>query len=150
MKKFGSSINFNGGPGEHNLQDIVKHKAQNTNRQAAEFTSQIATRNYKSTLINMAYTCICDKAGDFQYDSKVSNDLVSAGRFAISFENAHNVCHPGDRSNIVNWLDKRKDNLKIDINNNFKAVIAKNMTENGYCKGFAINGFTKCKLKYNK
>ncbi len=39
--------------------------------------------------------------------------------------------------------------MKIDVNNNFKAVIAKNMTENGYCKGFAINGFTKCKLKHN-
>ncbi len=65
MKKFGSSTNFNGGPGGYNLQDIVKHKAQNTNRQAAKFTSQIATRNFESTPINMAYKCIHDKTGDF-------------------------------------------------------------------------------------
>ncbi len=97
----------------------------------------------------MAYTCIHDKAGDFQYDNKETDDTVSTGRFTITFRSAHNVSHPGDRSDNVNWLNKRKDNLKIYVNSNFKVVMAKNMTENRFHKGFAINGFTKCKLKHN-
>ncbi len=120
---------------------ILLNTRHKTLRQAAKFTSQITRRNFESKLINTAYTCIRDRAGDFQYENEVSDDLVSTGRFTISFGSAHNVCQPGDRS--------KKDNLKIDVNNNFKAVLAKNMTENGYRKGFAINGFKKCKSKHN-
>ncbi len=85
MKKYGSATNFNSGPGEHNLQDIVKHKAQNTNRQSAKFTSQIATRNYKSTLINMAYSCIRDKVGDFIFETDENDELISNGKFTVTF-----------------------------------------------------------------
>ncbi len=71
MNKFGSYTNFNGGPGEHNLQDIVKHKAQNTNRQAAKFTSQIATRNFECD--EYVHTSVM-----LPHGSQVMHDMVKA------------------------------------------------------------------------
>ncbi len=37
----------------------------------------------------------------------------------------------------------------MDVYDNCKAVIAKNMTENGHDGGFVIHGYTKCKLRHN-
>ncbi len=96
----------------------------------------------------MAYTCICDKVGDFQFEIDDNNELISSGKFTVSFGVASNPCMSGDRSNEVKWDDRKKNKIQMDVNDNFKAVIAKSMTENGHDGGFMIHGYTKCKLRH--
>ncbi len=47
----------------------------------------------------MAYTCICDKVGDFQFEIDDNYELISSGEFTVSFGVVSNPRMPGDRSN---------------------------------------------------
>ncbi len=60
----------------------------------------------------MAYSCIHDKVGDFIFETDENDELISTGKFTVTFGVASNAHRPGDRSNEVKWDDHKKKKLR--------------------------------------
>ncbi len=105
---------------------MVKHKANNTQRRASSFTSQVALRNFESIMVHCAYSCICEKVGDFKiHEWDNDNEVKGSSCFTITFGVSPDARRREDRPHQVKWLDDKKNKLGRQVNKNFIDLISR-------------------------
>ncbi len=149
MKILGSATICNDGPSERN-QKTVKHQAQKPKHKAANFTMQVEIRSHESNLINMANNCIKDKVGNLDLEElDHAQELKMDEQYILTFGISTKPRRKEDREITIKRKDE-KHKTGMDVNKNFKVVIAKHITEFKYYQGFVVSGFAKCKINHEK
>jgi len=144
--KFSCQKGFSGEWGERALKYVAKDLATQTQRRPSVFADQIAVQNYNTNLFKHAYKHAVVPYLGLDYEQVVASVPETAGRGEYVLT-VGEVDHLGRGLTQVVWKNKKRDKLKIGIDELMKTAIMTFSSNHNWTGMFSVTGYTSYKLE---
>ena len=147
VQRFGSASVFDGGTGERFLKSIVKDLIRNTQKVPAKLVEQLSQRKYELDVIDHAFEFGVMKALDLDYEYvNMEEKETLKGEYRLLFGP---MDQHGKSSVGIDWTDKKRNKVKLDVHAHLKMVIKKFALDQKYHGAFQVVGYTSYQTKFD-
>ena len=148
MCKYGSAMNFYGGPGESHHKYFVKAPGENTQRRVSEFVSQVANRVYETLVMEQASELVSrSKGSSIPYSDEDDAIKDLRGKWTLTLEPINDS---DSYSSTVRW-DFNAKNKPIarkmhKLDNDLIWLVEKACIDKGIKESVQVRGCTECHI----